>query len=132
MRITLTLIGLVTIAVLGMATPIAGQAPTFKRTELQRADISIPGKEVATAIAELPTGVTSGRHTHPGEEAGYVLEGSILLEVAGKPPMTLKAGQAFVVPAVAVHSALNNGSGGAKVLSTYIIEKGKPVASPVQ
>jgi quercetin dioxygenase-like cupin family protein len=117
---------LVTLAAVSFA-----QQPTFKRTELQRADLSAPGREVVTALAEIPGTVASGRHTHPGEEVGYVLEGTIVLELDGKPARTLKTGEAFLIPAGQVHNARNTGSATARVLATYIIEKGKPVATPV-
>ena len=100
----------------------AAQQPAFKRTELQRADLSAPGREV----------VQAGRHTHPGEEVGYVLEGTVLVEVDGKPAATLNAGQYFIIPAGTIHNATNNSKAGAKVLATYIVEKGKPVATPVK
>ena len=101
-------------------------------TELQRADLSAPGREVVQAIAEIPPGAAAGRHTHPGEEVGYVLEGTVLVEVDGKPAATLKAGQYFIIPAGTIHNATNNSKAGAKVLATYIVEKGKPVATPVK
>ena len=85
-----------------------------------------------TALAEIPGGVQSGRHTHPGEEIGYVLEGSVVLEQDGKPARTLKAGEAFIIPNAQVHNARNTGSATAKVLSTYIVEKGRPVATALQ
>jgi len=110
----------------------AAQQPAFKRTELQRADLSAPGREVVQAIAEIPPGAAAGRHTHPGEEVGYVLEGTVLVEVDGKPAATLKAGQYFIIPAGTIHNATNNSKAGAKVLATYIVEKGKPVATPVK
>jgi len=119
-------------ALLAITVAAAAQQPTFKRTELQRADLSAPGREVVQAIAEIPAGVSAGRHTHPGEEVGYVLEGSVLVEIDGKPASTLKAGQYFIIPAGAIHNATNKSSGGAKVLATYIIEKGKPVATPAK
>ncbi len=109
----------------------AAQQP-FKRTELQRADVSGGGREAVTAVAEIPDGATSGRHTHPGEEIGYVLEGTMAVEIDGKPPMVMKAGQAFSVPAGLVHNARHAGTGTSRVLVTYIIEKGKPVTSPAQ
>lgn len=115
-----------------MATVAIGlaQQPGFKRTEVQRADLSMPGREVVAVVAEIPTGGTSGRHTHPGEEVGYMLEGAIVLEVAGQAPMTMKAGQGFVVPAGQPHRATNTSPALARVLATYIIEKGKPIATP--
>ena len=79
-------------------TMLVAQQPAFKRTVLQQADLSVAGREAVTAKAELPTGVSAGRHTHPGEEIGYVLEGTVSLEIEGvsKP---LKAGDAFLIPA---------------------------------
>ena len=81
-------------------------------------------------VAEFAPGVAAGKHTHPGEELGYVLEGTLQLEVTGQPSRTLKAGDAFFIPAGVVHDGKNIGGGPAKVLATYIVEKGKPVASP--
>jgi quercetin dioxygenase-like cupin family protein len=117
----------VTLVVAGLAA----QQPGFKRTVLQQGNLSVPGREVVQALAEFQAGATVGRHTHPGEEAGYVLEGTIVLEQEGKPSVTLGAGQTFLIPASAVHNATNNGSAQARVLATYIVEKGKPLATPV-
>jgi quercetin dioxygenase-like cupin family protein len=68
-------------------------------------------------------------HTHPGEEIAYVLEGSLEYQFDGKPPVTLKAGEALFIPAGTVHSAKNVGSGNAAELATYIVEKGKPLVT---
>ena len=103
----------------------------FRRTMLQQADLSAPGREVVQAIAEIDPGAASGRHTHPGEEAGYVLAGPIVVEIDGKPARVLQTGEVFLIPAGTVHNAVNKGKGVAKVLATYIIEKGRPVATPV-
>ena len=118
---------LVTLVVAGLAA----QQPGFTRTVLQQGNLSVPGREIVQALAEFQAGATVGRHTHPGEEAGYVLEGTIVLEQEGKPSVTLGAGQTFLIPAGAVHNATNNGSAQARVLATYIVEKGKPLATPV-
>ena len=127
-----TVIGLF-VASFGVAAVLAQQpAPAFKRTVLQQTDISVPGREAVTAVAEFPGGVAAGRHTHPGEEIGYVLEGQVLLEQDGKPPVTLKAGQAFFIPAGTIHNATNTGSGTARVLANYVVEKGKPMATAVK
>jgi len=83
-------------------------------------------------IVELDPGVTSPRHTHPGEEIIYVLEGSLEYEVEGKPPVTLKAGDVLFVPAGAIHAAKNVGSGNAAELATYVVEKGKPLLTLVK
>jgi quercetin dioxygenase-like cupin family protein len=109
------------------------QAPApFKRTVLQQGDLSAPGREAVMALAEIQAGAASGRHTHPGEEIAYVLAGPIILEIDGKPAKTFQTGEVFMIPAGTVHNARNTGTGVAKVLGTYVIEKGKPVATPVQ
>ena len=111
---------------------VTAQQPGFKRTVLQQRDLSVPGREIVSAIAEFQAKATVGRHTHPGEEAGYILEGTILLEQEGKPAVTLKAGQTFFIPPGTVHNATNNDSAPARVLATYVVEKGKPLATPVK
>lgn len=120
---------------LGMAMTLAmvsAQQPTVKRTVLQQHDLSAAGRQAVTAKAELPPGSSTGRHTHPGEELGYVLEGSLLLEVEGQPAKTLKAGEVFMVPAGTIHSGTNNGTANAAVLANYIVEKGKPLTTPAK
>jgi quercetin dioxygenase-like cupin family protein len=119
-------------AVFVVVTGIHAQQPGFSRTEIQRGDLSTPGREVVSAIAEFQPGATVGSHTHPGEEAGYLLEGTLVFEQAGKPTVTLKAGEAFFVPAGTVHNATNKGSARTRVLATYIVEKGKPLATAVK
>jgi quercetin dioxygenase-like cupin family protein len=98
-----------------------------KRTDLQRHDLSVPGREVIQARVELDPGVTSPRHWHPGEEIIYVLEGSLEYQVEGKPSVTLKAGDVFFIPARAIHTAKNVGSGNGAELATYVVEKGQPL-----
>jgi quercetin dioxygenase-like cupin family protein len=120
----------VTLALTAIGAAISAQAPTFKRTVLQQVDLSIPGKEAVTAVAEFQPNAVAGRHTHPGEEVGYVIEGTVLVEIDGKPAQTVTAGKAFLIPAGAIHNATNKGTGVAKILATYIVEKGKPVATP--
>jgi len=111
---------------------VRAQQPGFKRTELQRHDLGVPGKEVVQARAEFDAGASIGKHTHPGEEFGYILEGSLEFEIAGKPTKTLKAGETFFIPPETVHAAKNVGNGPAKVLATYVVEKGKPLATMVK
>ena len=82
------------------------------------------------ARAELDVGAAAPKHTHPGEELGYVLEGRVELQVEGKPPVTLTAGDVFFVPPETAHMARNVGTMPAKLVSTYVLEKGKPLASP--
>ena len=102
-----------------------------KRTDLQTHDLSIPGREVVQQMVELQPGIVVGKHTHPGEEVSVVLEGELRLEEAGKPAVTLKAGQAFTVPSGVVHSATSAGRVPTKLLATYIVEKGKPLRTAV-
>jgi quercetin dioxygenase-like cupin family protein len=108
------------------------QQPGLTRVPLQDVQLSAPGRHAVQARGEFSPGGAVGRHTHPGEEVSYVLEGTLQLEVDGQPPRTLKAGEAFSIPAGVVHAAKNIDSGSTKVLSTYIVEIGKPVATPVQ
>ena len=111
---------------------LSAQQPGFKRLELQRGDLSVAGREAVVVRAEFdPDGIV-GRHTHPGEESSYVIEGTLVLEVDGKPPLTLKAGEVFFIPAGVVHAAKNVGKTQAKVLATYIVEKGKPLSTPAK
>jgi quercetin dioxygenase-like cupin family protein len=120
------------IAFAGLVAGVAAQQPTFKRTVLQQADISVPGREVITAVAEFQPGATPGRHTHPGEEIGYILEGTVSLEQDGKPAVTLGPGKSFLIPAGTIHNATNTGSTQARILATYLVEKGKPLATPAK
>ena len=116
------------LAMLGFA--LYAQQPGFTRKMLQDQDVSGSNRHAVQVVAEFVPGGAAGKHTHPGEELGYVLEGTLQLEIAGQPPRTLNAGEAFFVPAGVVHDGRNTGSGPAKVLATYVVEKGKPVASP--
>jgi quercetin dioxygenase-like cupin family protein len=104
-----------------------------RRTDLQRHDLSVPGREVVQAIVEIDPGVTSSRHTHPGEEIVYVLEGAPLeYTVEGKPPVTLKPGDVLFIPAGTIHAAKNVGTRKGAELATYIVEKGKPLITEVR
>ena len=104
-------------------------APAIKRTVLQRIDIA-PDREVVLGMAEIPPGMAAGRHTHFGTETGYVAEGSASLEIEGETPKLLKAGDSYVIPAGKVHDAKTVGDKPVKVIATYIVEKGKPLATP--
>lgn len=119
-----------TVITCAVTAVLAAQQPAFKRTVLQQSDISVAGHEVVSAVADFEPRATPGRHTHFGEEIGYVLEGTFLIEQDGKAPVTLKAGGSFLIPAGTVHNATNTGAGPGKILATYIVEKGKPIATP--
>jgi len=112
----------------GLALHVArAQQLGIKRTDLQRHDLSVPGREVVQVRVDFAPGVAFGKHSHPGEEIVYVLEGSLEYQVEGKPPVTLKAGEVLFIPAGTVHAAKNVGSGNGAELATYIVEKGKPL-----
>src|SRR5258705_10077496 len=116
-----------------LAPPAAQAQPSgIKRTDLQRHDLSAPGREAVQVRVDLAPGVASGKHTHPGEEIIYVLEGSLEYQIEGKPPITLKAGDVLFIPAGTVHSARNVGSVTGSELATYIVEKGKPLLTLVK
>jgi quercetin dioxygenase-like cupin family protein len=110
----------------------SAQQPGVKRTALQRHDLSVPGREAVQVRVDLAPGVAFGKHTHPGEEIIYVLEGSLEYQIEGKPPVTLKAGDVLFIPAGTVHSATNVGSVTGSELATYIVEKGKPLLTLVK
>ena len=114
--------------------PLGAQAQQagVTRTDLQRHDLSAPGREAIQVRVDLAPGVAFGKHTHPGEEIIYVLEGSLEYQVEGKPPVTLKAGDVLFIPAGTVHSARNVGSVTGSELATYIVEKGKPLHTLVK
>ena len=106
------------------STPIE-QELKIKRTELQRHDLSVAGRESVQVRIHFDAGASFGRHSHPGEEIIYVLEGSFEYEVEGKPNVMLKAGDVLFIPAGTVHAAKNVGTTNAAELATYIVEKGK-------
>ena len=121
------------LAASALALPAAQAQPSgVTRTDLQRHDLSVPGREAIQVRVDLAPGVAFGNHTHPGEEIIYVLEGAREYQVEGKPPVTLKAGDVLFIPANTVHSARNPGGVTGSELATYIVEKGKPVLTLVK
>ena len=125
------------VAVLIVASGLAlhmtqAQQAGNRRTDLQRHDLSAPGREVIQTRVELDPGVTSPKHWHPGEEIIYVLEGSLEYQVEGKPPVPLKAGDLLFIPAGTIHEAKNVGSSNGAELATYVVEKGKPLVVVVE
>jgi quercetin dioxygenase-like cupin family protein len=102
----------------------------LKRKILSQTDGPMPGYVVITAEVEIEPGVMVARHTHPGIESGYVLEGGLALNIEGQPTRALTAGDAFHVPADRPHAGNKNGDKKTMILSTYVVEKGKPLASP--
>src|SRR3982750_2738132 len=98
----------------GLVAALYAQQPGFTRKMLQDQSLSVSDRHAVQVVAEFVPGGAAGKHTHPGEELGYVLEGILQLEVAGQPPRTLKAGETFFIPAGVVHDGKNVGSGPAK------------------
>ena len=109
------------------ATAEQAQVPGIMRIDLQRQDLSAPGREVIQNRVEISHEAPLIRHKHPGEEIIYVLEGSLEYQVDGQEPTTLQAGEVFFVPAETFHAVRNVGSGNAAELATYFVEKGKPL-----
>lgn len=117
---------------IGFGMYVAVQQPPITRTELQRHDLSISGREVVQARVEFAPGAAFGRHWHPGEEIVYVLEGSLEYQVDGQPPRTLTAGDVLFIPAETIHAATNVGPGRGAELATYVVKKGQPLVVVVK
>jgi quercetin dioxygenase-like cupin family protein len=117
------------VLVLAGIVAAAAQAPTIKRTILQKVDVPGSAYESVLGLAEVPAGVAIGRHAHPGTEQGTLIEGEITLMVEGQPDKVLKPGDSWLIPANTPHDA-KAGPAGAKVIADYVVEKGKPLASP--
>jgi quercetin dioxygenase-like cupin family protein len=112
------------------AGALFAQASGLTRTLVGKADVSVPGREAVVARVDVAPGAKAGRHTHPGDEISYVLEGEATLLIDGQPPRQVKAGESFVIPAGVVHDAHNNAAVPIKLVGVYVVEKGKPLASP--
>jgi len=116
------------------AAPTPQQVPDafagrLERTEVQRSLFSVPGREIVQVLTEIPVGVESGWHTHPGEEVGYIAAGTVEVLVEGRPPRTLHAGEGFLIPPSTPHNARDLGPGTGQMLSTYLVEIGQPLVA---
>jgi quercetin dioxygenase-like cupin family protein len=118
------------VSLLALAGVIVAQSPALTRTMVTRGDVSVPGREAVVAKVEIAPGGMAGWHTHPGDEISYVTDGETTLMVAGQPPRKVVAGEGFVIPAGVVHNAKNEGATATKLVGVYVVEKGKPLASP--
>jgi quercetin dioxygenase-like cupin family protein len=118
------LLGLTVIAFAGAGAGFVGAGAALAQQS------GIKGYNTVTAIAEVPAGGASGRHSHPGAETGYVLEGELELVIDGKPPLKLKAGDSYQIPEGAVHDARTSGDKPLKVLGVYVVKAGEPLAKP--
>jgi quercetin dioxygenase-like cupin family protein len=119
-------------ALVAGAASAQAQPTGVTRADLQRHDLSIPGREAIQVRVDFTPGAIAPPHTHPGEEIVYVLKGSLEYRLEGKAPVTLKAGQVIFIPAGTVHAAKNVGSEPASELATYVVEKGKPLTTPAR
>jgi quercetin dioxygenase-like cupin family protein len=141
-RIAFLLAGIVALAgVVASMAPLSGQsrddlASKLARREVQRSPSSIPGREIVQVETLIPPGVESGWHAHPGEEIGYIIVGQVEMMVAGRATAVLHAGDGFLIPPRTPHNARDVGPETGRMLSTYIVETGQPIATfvdqPVQ
>ena len=126
-KIIATVTGVALVAFSGV---IGAQNPSLTRTIVAKADVSVPNREAVVARVEVAPSGVAGWHTHPGDEIGYVTEGEATLMIAGQAPRKVSAGEGFVIPAGVVHNARNEGATAVRLVSVYVVEKGKPLASP--
>jgi quercetin dioxygenase-like cupin family protein len=135
MLIAFTTLAVGSIAIAQQMAPPGGQmappaaAPGIKRTVLQKFDVPAGERETVSALVELGPNMDAAKHTHPGPETGYIVEGEITLNVDGQPPKLLKVGDSYYVPSGTPHSG-RSGASGVKFVGIYVVEKGKPLASP--
>ncbi|OAH10702.1 cupin domain-containing protein [Streptomyces jeddahensis] len=102
------------------------------RTELQRHLSPASGWELVQTLVQIPRGLESGRHSHPGVEVGYIIQGDVMMEFDDRAPQRLRSGDPFFIPLGAIHNARNIGKVETKMLSTYLIEEGEPLVIPHQ
>src|SRR5215813_12171871 len=133
MKVIQTVAAVVAIVAGALAPHVApAQGPGLTRTDLSRNDLSISGREAIQVLVGFAPGVIAPNHKHPGEEIVYVVEGALEYALEGRPPVILKAGYVLFIPAGTPHAVKNVGSGKAAELATYIVEKGKPLLTPVE
>jgi quercetin dioxygenase-like cupin family protein len=111
--------------------PADALAATLKRTEVQHHASSIPGRDIVQVLTEIPVGVSSGWHQHPGEEVGYIIAGTVQMEIRDQPTLILYAGDGFLITPRTPHNALDLGPGTGMMLSTYLVDAGEPISAVV-
>jgi quercetin dioxygenase-like cupin family protein len=111
--------------------PVDQLTGRLKRTEIQHSASSIPGRDIVQVLTEIPAGIESGWHTHPGEEVGYIMAGTVRMMIDGRETLTLTTGDGFLIPPGTPHNALDVGPETGRMLSTYLVETGQPVATLV-
>jgi quercetin dioxygenase-like cupin family protein len=132
MKSVAAMLGITAFAMCLMPLPGIAQQPQVQRKVLLTQDLSIPNYQTVMATVELPVGSREGRHTHPGAVVVFVQEGVLTFEQEGKPTMTYKAGEAFYIDPGKIHEGINNGTAPVKAVATFVVEKGKPLASAAQ
>ena len=133
--VMLTLILAVGIAVGMMASQLTNAQQSLAMiTVLRRTDLTgIEGKEGVMVLGVIAPGAVTEKHYHPGHEFVYVLEGSLILEVKGKPPVTYKPGDTWYLPPKQVHYSKNASTTSPfKALVFTIVDKGQPLSVPVK
>jgi quercetin dioxygenase-like cupin family protein len=140
-RILFVLVAVIALAVVAYMVPASGQADKrtgddlagkLARREVQRAPLSIPSREMVQVETLIPAGVESGWHVHPGEEVGYIIAGQVEMRVQGRATVVLRPGDGFLIPPRTPHNARDIGPETGKMLSTYIVETGQPIATFVE
>jgi quercetin dioxygenase-like cupin family protein len=114
------------------APPRDELAGKLERRVVQRAPLSIAGREIVQVETKIPPGVESGWHVHPGEEVGYIIAGDVEMKVQGRPTVILHAGDGFLIPPNRPHNARDLGPETGRMLSTYVVEPGQPLATVVR
>jgi quercetin dioxygenase-like cupin family protein len=128
----LVLLALLLAAGAAAAQSAAPASSVLKRTEVLRGDVTDPVREAVVVKVELAAHGLAPRHTHPGDEISYVLDGECDVLVDGEPPRHVKAGEAFIVKAGKVHTARNTAATPVHLVGVYVVEKGKPLATPAK
>ena len=120
-------------ALLALGLAASGSAlAQVKRTAVLTADVAAPGREAVVVRGEIDPGASAPRHTHPGDEISYVMEGEVELLIDGEAPRVVKAGEGFVIPAGKVHGARNSSGAPVRFVGVYVLDKGKPLATPAK
>jgi quercetin dioxygenase-like cupin family protein len=113
------------------AAALWAQNTGVKRTIVERGDIAAPGREAVIVDVEIAPGASVGRHTHPGEEISYLVDGEAEVVIDGQAPRKIKTGDSFLIPAGKIHDFRNTGARPLKLHAVYVVEKGKPLSTPV-
>jgi quercetin dioxygenase-like cupin family protein len=119
-------------AVIAVAGGLLAQNPGVTRTPVYKGEVSVPGREAIVARVAIAPGAEVGRHTHPGDEISYIIEGEVDLLIDGQPAQHFKAGDGFSIPGGKIHNARNTGKVPLKLAGIYVVEKGQPLATPAK